>query len=114
MFCPIDSKMKFDYFVDGEKVCDDYQSTILNCPSTASMSFSFKDGNCIRKIPSRKYDCIGSWNWHKKNYLIVSETSLNETQRQKFKCGVSFKARCIMPHVFLQPQFLLNFRHMNT
>lgn len=87
-FCPIDSEMKFDYFIDEEKVCDGFQSSISNCPSSASMSFAFKDRNCTRKIPTVKYDCIGSWNWNKRNYLIVAETSLNDTQQQKFKCGV--------------------------
>lgn len=91
-FCPFDTEMKFDYFINDQKICDGFQSTISNCPSTASMNLDYSLENCSREynrsLYSMKYDCIGHWNWRGRNHLVVMEKKMGSETEEKYKCGV--------------------------
>jgi hypothetical protein len=86
-FCPFDGEMKFDYYLDNEKVCSGFKSIMSNCPSTSSLNVNFNE--CTEKLASIKFDCIGHWSIFNKNYLAVIETTSNNMSDSMYKCGVS-------------------------
>lgn len=87
-FCPFDffdGDIKFDYFINDNKVCADYESTISQCPSGSTLNIRYK--GCNSPQLSAKYECIGHWNALNKHYLAVIEW-INGTV-PRYKCGVS-------------------------
>lgn len=87
-FCPFDffdGEIKFDYFVNGEKVCGGYESILSQCPSSSSLNIRYM--GCKHSLQSVNYECIGHWNALNKHYFAVIEW-INGTL-PKYKCGVS-------------------------
>lgn len=84
-FCPFDffdGEIKFDYYINDEKLCSGYGS---QCPSGSSLNIRFK--GCNVSSYSTNYECIGHWHALNKDYLAVIEW-INGTV-PKYKCGVS-------------------------
>lgn len=84
-FCPFDGEIKFDYYLNNQKICSGFKSTISNCPSSSSMNIHFRD--CERDLQPLTFDCLGNWKMQNQNFLAVIESSSNETE-PKYKCGV--------------------------
>lgn len=89
-FCPFDffdGEIKFDYFLNEEKLCSGYESTLSQCSGS---SFNIRFKGCSMASYSASYECIGHWHTLKKDYLAVIER-INGTIIPNYKCGVSNK-----------------------
>lgn len=87
-FCPFDffdGEIKFDYYLNEDKVCSGFESTLSQCPSGSSMSFRFK--GCSHPVVGANLECIGSWQASNQHYLAVIDW-INGTV-PRYKCGVS-------------------------
>jgi hypothetical protein len=87
-FCPFDffdGEIKFDYYLNEDKVCSGFESTLSQCPSGSTMSFRFK--GCNHPVSSANLECIGMWQASNQHYLAVIDWINGTTPR--YKCGVS-------------------------
>ncbi|KAG5675652.1 hypothetical protein PVAND_005539 [Polypedilum vanderplanki] len=85
-FCPLTGKIRFDYYPDNTPVCNGYQSSISNCPSSTSLNVNFK--NCTKDLQPKKYDCLANWRMQNQNFIAIIESSLDNSTDEKYKCGV--------------------------
>lgn len=87
-FCPFDffdGEIKFDYYLNDEKLCNGYESTMSQCPSGSSLNIRFK--GCNYPPHTENFECIGHWHALNKHYLAVIDWINGTTP--SYKCGVS-------------------------
>lgn len=88
-FCPFnffDGEIKFDYYLNENRLCSGYESTLSQCPSGSMLNLRFR--GCSSGSPSTvKFECIGHWSALGEHYLAVIDW-INGTV-PRYKCGVS-------------------------